>query len=79
MSPCMYTGGGLTFSVLVSCELRFDTGFSSVVELIVNVSRIFFGKIFVRDNAVGENIVPIFNRDVWVDVAHSFLHISNWR
>ena len=36
-----------------------------------------FGKIFVCDNAIGENIVPIFGRDAWVDVAHTFLHISN--
>lgn len=34
----------MTFCVLVSRELRFDAGFSSVVELVVSVSGICLGR-----------------------------------
>lgn len=34
----------MIFCVLVSCELGFDAGFSSVVELVVSVSRICLGR-----------------------------------
>ena len=44
MSSCRYIGGGLTFCVLVSCELRFHAGFSNVVELVVSVSGICLGR-----------------------------------